>query len=90
MAGVRIRLIEPAERPQFDHLIATEHYLHNGELVGEQLRYVAEYQGQWVALLSWSAAAYHLKQREAWIGWSRPQKQRRLPLVVNCRSSSTG
>jgi hypothetical protein len=26
-------------------------------LVGEQLRYVAECQGRWVALLSWSAAA---------------------------------
>jgi hypothetical protein len=51
--------------------------------VGEQLRYVAEYQGQWVALMSWSAAAYKLKRREEWIGWSDKQKRRRLPLVVN-------
>jgi hypothetical protein len=83
LAGVQVRLIEPAERPQFDHLMATEHYLRSAELVGEQLRYVAEHEGQWVALLSWSAAAYHLKHREAWIGWSRRQKQRRLPLAVN-------
>jgi hypothetical protein len=47
------------------------------------LRYVAEYQGQWVALLVWSAAAYKLKLREEWIGWSDRQKRRRLPLVVN-------
>ncbi len=38
---------------------------------------------RWVALLTWSAAAYKLKLREEWIGWSDRQKQRRLPLVVN-------
>ena len=26
---------------------------------------------------------YHLKAREAWIGWSVRQKKRRLPLAVN-------
>jgi hypothetical protein len=83
VAGVQVRLIQPDERPRFDYLISTEHYLHKAEMVGEQLRYVAEYEGQWVALLSWSAAAYHLKLREAWIGWSRQQLQRRLPLAVN-------
>ena len=44
---------------------------------------MAEYQGQWVSLLAWSARAYRLKLREAWIGWSAPQKKRRLPLVAN-------
>ena len=83
LAGVEVRLIQPDERVRFDQLIAAEHYLHSAEVVGEQMRYVAEYQGQWVALLSWSAAAYHLRHREAWIGWSRPQKRRRLPLAVN-------
>lgn len=81
--GVQVRLIGPDERARFDHLIATEHYLCNAQLVGEQLRYVAEYRGQWVALMSWSAAAYKLKRREEWIGWSARQKRRRLPLAVN-------
>jgi hypothetical protein len=81
--GVQVRLIEPWERERFDRLIVEEHYLGNAQLVGEQLRYVAEYQGQWVALMSWSAAAYRLKLREEWLGWSDKQKQRRLPLVVN-------
>jgi hypothetical protein len=81
--GVRLRLIEPGERERFDQLMVEEHYLGNAQLVGEQLRYVAEYKGQWVALMSWSAAAYKLKLREGWIGWSDQQKQRRLPLVVN-------
>jgi len=81
--GVQVRLIETHERQRFDQLLIEGHYLHSAEFVGEQLRYVAEYDGQWVALLAWSAGAYKLKLREEWIGWSDRQKRRRLPLVVN-------
>jgi hypothetical protein len=80
---VQVRLITATERTRFDELMIAEHYLHNAECVGEQLRYVAEFQGRWVALLTWSAAAYKLKLREQWIGWSERQKRRRLPLAVN-------
>lgn len=83
LEGVQVRLIQPEERKRFDQFIVEGHYLHSAELVGEQLRYVAEYQAQWVALLVWSAAAYKLKLREEWIGWSDRQKRRRLPLLVN-------
>jgi hypothetical protein len=81
--GVQVRLLEPSERERFDRLLVEGHYLHSAEFVGEQLRYIAEYQGQWVALLAWNAAAYKLKLREEWIGWSDRQKRRRLPLVAN-------
>lgn len=83
LAEVTVRVIEPEERDRFNELICREHYLQSAALVGEQLRYVAEYRGQWVALLAWSAAAFGLKDREAWIGWDARQKRRRLPLVVN-------
>jgi hypothetical protein len=78
-----VRPIRAAERTEFDQILTRDHYLHSAEFVGEQLRYVAEYQARWVALLVWSAAAYKLKLREQWIGWSDRQKRRRLPLVVN-------
>ena len=81
---VQMRLvIGGEERDRFDQMLIQGHYLHKVEIVGEQLRYVAEYQGQWVALMIWSAGAYKLKLREEWIGWSDRQKKRRLPLVVN-------
>jgi len=80
---VTVRLIDREERAAFDELLVKEHYLKNADLVGEQLRYVAEYDGPWVALLTWNAAAYHLRDRERWIGWSPGQKKRRLTLVVN-------
>lgn len=81
--GVQVRLINEPEREPFNRLLIEGHYLHSARFVGEQLRYVAEYKGQWVALLVWSAGAYKLKLREQWIGWSDRQKRRRLPLVVN-------
>jgi hypothetical protein len=57
--------------------------LKSGQLVGEQLRYVAEYAGEWLALLSWNAGSYHLAGRDRWIGWSDEQRRCRLPFVVN-------
>ena len=64
-------------------MLVEQHYLENAQLVGERLRYAAEYQGPWVGLSAWSAGSFHLKHREAWIGWNHQQKKRRLPLVVN-------
>jgi hypothetical protein len=81
--GVTVRLIDSRERKRFDALLIKEHYLHSAELVGEQLRYVAEYQGQWLALQTWNAAAFHLKGRDEWIGWTDAQRRQRLSLVAN-------
>ena len=58
-------------------------YLHSAALVGEHLRYVATYEGEWLGLAAWSAGARHLKARDAWIGWSDEQRHRRLALVAN-------
>jgi hypothetical protein len=80
---VDVRLAKPEEREAFDRLLCEHHYLKSAQFVGEQLRYVAEVAGQWVALLAWSAAAYQLAPREQWISWSVEQKRRRLALVAN-------
>ncbi|MGD0410232.1 MAG: Druantia anti-phage system protein DruA [Verrucomicrobiota bacterium] len=45
--------------------------------------YVAEYQGQWLALPGWSAAAYPIRARDQWIGWNDNQRRVRLPLVAS-------
>jgi len=77
-----VRLIEPSERERWDRLITQRHYLGNACLVGRQLRYVAEVDGAWVGLLGWSTPAYHLRGREAWIGWSVEQHLRRRKFVA--------
>ncbi|MBW1817138.1 MAG: DUF4338 domain-containing protein [Deltaproteobacteria bacterium] len=50
-------------------LMAKHHYLGFKSLVGKSIRYIAGMQGQWVALLGWSAAALKCKPRDSWIGW---------------------
>lgn len=77
LARVTIRLIGPTEKARWDELVCERHYLKNANLVGRQLRYVAELDGQWIALLGWNVAAYHLRPREDWAGWSIEQRLRR-------------
>ena len=83
MQRVSLRIVEEDEREVFDRTLEEKHYLANARLVGQTLRYVAELDGQRVALLTFSAAALHLKGREDWIGWTPRQRARRLGLVVN-------
>ncbi len=83
MAGVRVRLVMREEMEHWKALIRERHYLGLRHLVGETMYYVAEVNGHWVALLGWSAAALKVTVREAWIGWSPQQKQRRLKYVAN-------
>ena len=85
--GLNLRLLnEPEDKQRWDELVIEHHYLKSASMVGEQLRYVAEYQGQWLVLLGWCAPALHLKAREAWIQWSSEQlSQRRQLLAQNSR-----
>lgn len=83
LAGLEIKLlVEREQQKQWNTLIIQRHYLRNATLVGEQLRYVASYQGQWLALLGWSAPAWHLEGRDGWIGWSADQRRARLHFLA--------
>jgi len=58
---VTVRLIREDERDAVDRTLEQRHYLASARLAGQTLRYVAELDGQWVALLAFSAAALRLK-----------------------------
>lgn len=79
---VRVRLIEECERVRFDELLSRKHYLKNATVVGQTLRYVAEFQGQWLALVVFSSAAFHLKPRDRWLYWSAQQVAARRHLLA--------
>ena len=83
LQNVTLRLLRDEEKARFDQLLCERHYLKSAHLAGQCLRYVAEFEGQWVALLTFSAAALHLKARDQWIGWTPRQRSRRLPFIVN-------
>jgi hypothetical protein len=80
---IEVRLVRAEEVARWEELMCQHHYLKSARMVGEQLRYVAEYQGQWMALVGWAAASYHLKGRDGWIGWDENQRRARLHLVAN-------
>lgn len=83
---VAVRLVEDSERERFDEELVAKHYLKNANAVGRVLRYVAEYRGQWVALLVFSSPAFHIKLRDQWLHWLAHQvKERRHLIAQNAR-----
>lgn len=83
LARITVRLLREDELGAFNYYLEEAHFLESSRLAGQWLRYVAELDGQWLALLTFSAPALHIKGRERWIGWSPRQRARRLGLVVN-------
>lgn len=81
-AQVRL-LTSPKDIERCDRLIIEHHYLHDATLVGEQLRYAVSYRGQWLGVATWSGAAFHLKDRDQFIGWDFEQCRRRRGLLAN-------
>ena len=83
---ITVDLVDPEEEPRWNKLIRKHHYLKEHRMVGESLRYVAKRNGQWIALLGWSSAAFHLRPRDAWIGWTEAQRKAgRHLLACNAR-----
>ena len=59
------------------------HYLGALGKIGRTLWYVARRGEQWLALLSFSAAAWKCAARDAWIGWDYRHQYDRLHLLAN-------
>ncbi len=76
-------LTSPADIARCDRAIVEHHYLKNVSVVGEHLRYAFVYKGRWLAVATWSSAAFHLKDRDRFIGWSPEQCRRRRTLLAN-------
>ena len=85
--AITVELVDGGEEEyRWNKLIRKHHYLKEHRLVGESLRYVIKQNGKWLGLLGWSSAAYHLRARDAWIGWTDAQRQAgRHLLACNAR-----
>jgi hypothetical protein len=83
LSRVVVRLVaDGCEEDQWNEAMVRDHYLGSCRMGGEQLKYVALYNGYPVAYLGWSGAVQKLSDREDWIGWSPVQKRQRLNLVA--------
>ena len=80
---VVLRLAQPHERPRWDALMAKHHDLGFKQLAGRGLRYVAEYEGEWLALLGWQTGVFQCRPRARWLGWHKAVQFRRLHLIAN-------
>lgn len=67
----------------WNEYIQRYHYLGHKPLPGAQLRYIAYWAEQPLALLGFGAAAWQSAPRDRFIGWTHEQRQRNLPLIVN-------
>ncbi len=67
-------------------LMDTYHYLGAGPLCGSQLRYLIHSSPYgWLGGLAFSAAAWRVAARDAWVGWSEAARRENLRKVV-CNS----
>ena len=71
----------------WNSLMQRHHYLGSGPLCGAQVRYLIQSQEYgWLGGLSFSAAAWRLGARDAWIGWSEGAREKHLEkLICNSR-----
>ncbi len=68
----------------WNEYVARYHYLGYKTLVGAQMRYAVHARdGAPLAMLGFSTAAWSLAPRDRFIGWSRPRREKNLPLVVD-------
>ena len=81
---LQVVLAQPTHLPRIGELLQAHHYLGDLTPVGERLYYLAtDAQGNWLAILVFSAAAKHIRYRDQWIGWNNEQRRRRLSLITN-------
>ena len=75
--------LSPEDRATANDWLEKEHPLGEFRPVGHSLMHIIREDGQPVAAIQWAACAYHLKDREEWIGWNAQTCARRRNLIVN-------
>lgn len=71
----------PAEA-LFNSLIEHHHYLGYCQPVGEQLKYIVYAKDRPIACLAWSSAPRHIGDRDRFIGWTKDDRKKNLPLIA--------
>jgi hypothetical protein len=83
LSEILVRPVYSPEEQRFQQLMQEHHYLGALPKISETLWYLATFDEQWIALLSFSAAALKCSARDHWIGWDIRHQYNRLKLVTN-------
>ena len=80
---ISVRPANASEELRYRELMQQHHYLGDLAKIGHTLWYVATYEHEWIALLSFSASALKCAPRDRWIGWDKRHQYGRLKLIAN-------
>jgi len=81
---VRLRPVRnTSEEPLYNFLVQQHHYLGYRQIVGNHLKYVAFIGDRPVACLGWGSAAWKVKSRDDFIGWTPEVRKDNLHFVAN-------
>ena len=86
-AKIKIRHVcKATELKRFGELEGEYHHMGETHSGGDTMRVVFEDErGEWLALMVWGSAVYHLRPRDEYIGWNTALRAARRKLVVNNR-----
>ena len=81
---IKVRHIyKAAELKRFAKLEGKYHHMGETHSGGDTMRIVFEDEdGEWLALMVWGSACYHLRPRDEYIGWNMALRRARQKLVV--------
>jgi len=85
---VQVRVAERSEESLHRRLMTEHHYLGYLPKIGQTLWYVATYHDQWIALLTFSAAAWKCAVRDQWIGWDLHHQYGLRPFKTDRQSTA--
>ena len=81
---LELALVEgQADSRRWREWVERYHYLGCRVPFGAHLRYWVRHRERELACLLWTSPAWKMQARDAWIGWSDPQRQRNLQWIVN-------
>lgn len=77
-------ITEKTAQLRFKQLMEEQHHLGDRRTKGRSIyQVVCDESDQWVALFLWTGACWHLRPRDAWIGWDAVRCSERLQLIVH-------
>lgn len=76
-------LTEKTARLKFKALLDSQHALGSRNAKGRSLYQVVCHQNEWVGLILWTGALWHMKARDQFIGWDAVTCAERLQLIVH-------
>jgi hypothetical protein len=80
---LEISLVPKTEASIWNAYIQQYHYLGYTKAGGAQLRYFVKSKNRFIAFFAFSAAAWKVKPRDEFMGWTLQQRENNLHLIVN-------